>query len=269
MFELWLIAVALIGTGIAGYWDLKTTNVPDLLIIGMIAIGFIIHAITGFSTGNFSSLTNALIYGGLFLGFGLIMYFTGQWGGGDGETLVAIGVLVPTTTYVTTLFPFSISYFINLIFVGAIYSIVYAIYLASKNPKIIKDFYKKILKNEKVIFSITIISILPVIFYTELFFFPVLIFLFLIFYYFAKTIEKGFYKKIPVSKLRLDDMIGEDIPKLKIYKRYLRGLTKQEVRKIKRMKRYVMIREGVKFTPVFFLTLIFTLLLGDFLFLLI
>jgi Flp pilus assembly protein protease CpaA len=102
MFELVLISIALIGTGFAGYWDLKTTNVPDLLIIGMIIVAIILHATQGFMIGDFTNLINAFRYGGLFLLFGLIMYFTGQWGGGDGETLVAIGFLIPTATFVKT-----------------------------------------------------------------------------------------------------------------------------------------------------------------------
>jgi hypothetical protein len=80
---------------------------------------------------------------------------------------------------------------------------------------------------------------------------------------YAGSIRKGFYKKIPVSKLKIDDMIGEDIPKLKIYKKFIRGLTKKEVQKIKKMKKYVIIREGIRFTPVFFISLIITLLFGD------
>ena len=81
---------------------------------------------------------------------------------------------------------------------------------------------------------------------------------------FARAVEKkGFYKRIPVSKLRVDDMIGEDIPKLKVYKREIRGLTEKEVRKIKKYRKYVTIKEGVRYGPVFFLTLIFMLFFGD------
>jgi Flp pilus assembly protein protease CpaA len=215
MFELVLISIALIGTGFAGYWDLKTTNVPDLLIIGMIIVAIILHATQGFMIGDFTNLINAFRYGGLFLLFGLIMYFTGQWGGGDGETLVAIGFLIPTATFVKTLLPFSLSYFVNMLLVGIVYSLIYVAYFVIKNPQ------------------------------------------------YAGSIRKGFYKKIPVSKLKIDDMIGEDIPKLKIYKKFIRGLTKKEVQKIKKMKKYVIIREGIRFTPVFFISLIITLLFGD------
>jgi hypothetical protein len=69
--------------------------------------------------------------------------------------------------------------------------------------------------------------------------------------------------RIPTSKLKVDDMIGEDIPKLGIYKRFIRGLKKEEVKKIKRMKKYVTIREGIRYGMVFPITLILTLFFGD------
>ncbi|MEM5778714.1 MAG: prepilin peptidase [Candidatus Aenigmatarchaeota archaeon] len=269
MFELLLIAITLIGSFAAGIYDLKTSNIPDTLCILMIIFGLAIHSFNSFLTGDFSILTSSLLFGGLFLAFGLLMYYTGQWGGGDGELLVTIGVLLPKLSIVKTYFPFAISFFINSFFIGAFYSIIYALILSYKIPFIPKKFFNSINK-PLVIFSLISLSILSLIsfFYLKIlsiFFF--LIFVLIIFLNFSKTIENGFYKKIPVSKLKVDDMLGEDIPKLKIYKRFIRGLTKEEVKKIKKIKKYVIIREGIRYGLVFPLTLIFTLLFGDIFFL--
>ena len=92
------------------------------------------------------------------------------------------------------------------------------------------------------------------------FFIAVLIF----FQRFSKTIEKSFYRKIPVSKLKVDDMLGEDIPKIRLYKRYIKGLTEKQIDKIRKVKRYVVVREGIRYGIVFPLSLVFTLLFGDF-----
>ena len=43
MFELLLIAIAMVGSFAAGIWDLKTTNIPDKLCIFMIIIGLILN----------------------------------------------------------------------------------------------------------------------------------------------------------------------------------------------------------------------------------
>lgn len=226
MFELLLIAIALIGSFAAGIYDLKTTNIPDKVCIVMIILGVLLHSLNGFLINDFTTLLNSLFFGGIFLIIGLLIYYAGWWGGGDGELLIAIGILLPSLSFVKTQFSFALSFFINSWFVGAIYSVIFVIILAYKNKEISKSFFDRI----KVLLT------------------------------------KGYYRKIPVSKLKTDDMIGEDIPRLKIYKRFIRGLTKEEVKKIKKIRKYVVIKEGIRYGIVFPLTLLFTLLFGDFLF---
>jgi len=264
MFELLLIAIALIGSLAAGIYDLKTSNIPDSLCIAMIIVGLIIHSAYGFLTGDFNSLINSLMFGGLFLVFGLAMYFTGQWGGGDGELLIAIGVLLPNLTVVNTYFPFAISFFINSFFVGAVYSLTYSMLLVYRNDDISKSFFKSINQPSLIIVLLTLLLSFVSFFYLKvlsIIFF--LLFIIVIFWKFAKSIDKGFYKRIPVKNLKVDDMLGEDIPKLKLYKRLIKGLTKKEVQKIKKKRRYVIIKEGIRYGLTFPLTLIFTLIFGD------
>ena len=223
MFELLLTAIALIGGFSAGIYDLITTNIPDKVCILMISSGIALHILNGFLTGDFTSLLFSLIFGDTLLIFSLLMYYFGQWGGGDGELLIAIGVLLPNLSFSKSYFPFAISFFINSFFVGVVYSILYVIIFAFKDRSVRRNF--------------------------------------------LKIFKSGFYKKIPVSKLKVDDMIGEDIPRLKIYKKFLRGLSKEEVKKIKKIKKYVIIREGIRYGIVFPLALLFTLFFGDFFFL--
>jgi Flp pilus assembly protein protease CpaA len=267
MFELLLVVIALIGSFASGIYDLKTSNVPDKIVIGMIVSALAIHIFTGFSTGDFTNLIDSLLFGGLFLAFGLLMYFTGQWGGGDGELLVAMGVVLPTLSLVNTFFPFAISFFINTFFIGAAYSIAYSIVLAYRNPKISKRFFEN-LKDRKIIFGLAVSLSFSVLFFiiSQFIFFAVAVLSFIVIFFhkFSKSIEESFYVKIPVRKLKVDDMLGEDIPSLKIYKKYIKGLTEEQVKKIKKRKRYVVIREGIRYGIVFPLTLVFTLLFGDF-----
>ena len=68
--------------------------------------------------------------------------------------------------------------------------------------------------------------------------------------------------KISSKKLQEGDMIAQDIPKLKILKRQIRGLTKDEIKKIRRIKKYILIRDGIRYGPVFFLALLATILYG-------
>ncbi|MEM7825783.1 MAG: hypothetical protein QW412_02915, partial [Candidatus Aenigmatarchaeota archaeon] len=74
---------------------------------------------------------------------------------------------------------------------------------------------------------------------------------------FTKSVEEvGFKKKIPVSKLRVGDVLAES----KIWE----GITQRDLMKIKKSgKKFVVIKEGVRFAPAFSLALLFTVYLGD------
>lgn len=269
MFEPFLLSVTVVGSFLAGIYDLKTSNVPDKLCIAMIIIGLLTHTYTGFMTGDFTNLINSFIFGGIFLAFGLAMYYTGQWGGGDGELLVTIGILVPTLESVQTYFPFSISFFINSFFVGAAYSILYSAIMMYNNRNMLKSFLKKF-EGEKTKASMFVLSFLAALFFIYSSVFPLVITLtiiaLVIFQKFAKTVEQGFLKRIPVSKLRADDTIGENIPKLGIYKTLIKGLTRKQVRQIKKHRKYVVVREGIRYGIVFPLSVLFTMLFGDLIF---
>ena len=270
MFELLLIVIAFVGSFACGIYDLKTSNVPDSVCILMIASALMLYSISGFLTGDFTSLINSFIVGGLFLSFGLLMYFTGQWGGGDGELLVAMGFLLSGLPLVKSIFPIfslSLSFFVNSFFIGAIYSIAYSLVLVYRNPSISKDFVSNMRSSRMSLILLLVIAvsllflvISQFILSAISFFIAVLIF----FQRFSKTIEKSFYRKIPVSKLKVDDMLGEDIPKIRLYKRYIKGLTEKQIDKIRKVKRYVVVREGIRYGIVFPLSLVFTLLFGDF-----
>jgi len=78
---------------------------------------------------------------------------------------------------------------------------------------------------------------------------------------FSKSVEDfGFKKKIPVGKLRVGDVLLES-------KEFV-GLSPRQVAAVKRSgRKFVVIKEGVRFAPAFPLALLFTLLYGDAIFL--
>ena len=66
----------------------------------------------------------------------------------------------------------------------------------------------------------------------------------------------GFKIRIPVSKLKVGDMLLDE--------RKLVGIEQPQINKIRRSgKKYVWIKEGVRFAPAFPLALLFTLYVGD------
>lgn len=280
MFQLIPLAVALIGSSIAAAWDLRTTEIPDEIPYAMIFIALGFYGIQSVLAWNYWFIINSMIAGLALFSFGFVMYYFGQWGGGDAKLVAAIGFLLPTAIGLSgwglnLVFPFPVSYIFNVFFVGAGYMMVYALVLAVQNRKIFSEF-KRDMKASSNIFliastalfvaligvnwfvntkfhiplsitSILINSIIPV-------FAAVCVFTI---WKFARAVENvGFKKKIPVSKLRIGDVLMSS----KLWE----GITEKELRKIKRSgKRHIWIKEGVRFGPAFPLALLFTIYFGD------
>jgi Flp pilus assembly protein protease CpaA len=276
VFRLIPLATAFIGSTLAGIWDLKTTEVPDQIPYVMIAIALIFYGIQSYLEWNYWPIVSSLTAGLTLLGLGFAMYYLGQWGGGDAKILSAMGFLLPTAPLpVKTFFPFPASYLINVFLVGAMYMLVYAFIMAMLNKKIILGFLKDMKANSKIISlgsiclfatflvinlyliktfdlvynipSLIANSILPLILTIVLY----------VIWRFAKVVEDvGFKKKIPISELKVGDVLLES----KLWE----GLTEKDLKKIKASgKRFVYIKEGVRFAMSFPLALLFTLYFGD------
>lgn len=265
-FEIFL--AALIGTTLAGLWDLKTTEVPDDLPFVMIFVGIGFWVVQA-ASGNAYPLFISLVVGTALLAAGMLLYKKGQWGGADAWILAAVGYMIPTLGSGI----FIVSYLINFFIVSAIYMIVYAMILGIMNPKIWKHFSKDVSKNKRVfvIPLLFLVFLIAMHFYASLYgvfvnpaqsalLFILVLFLTL-FWRYGKVVEgKLFRKRIPASKLREGDVLVE--------MNWI-GLTKKDVLKIRKRKKYVTIKEGIRFVPVFAITLAVTYLWGNLLFLLV
>lgn len=283
MFELLSIVIAFVGSAAAGFWDLKTTEIPDKIPHLMIACGIAIAIAESYLASSYWPLLSSAIAGGSFLVFGFFMYYLGQWGGGDAKILSAIGFLLPTLPEnfsAGLAFPFSISFLFNVFLIGAAYMLVYALVFALMNKKLISQFFDDIKKSQKIIFFGSIILFLVFlslnwflsvylnnvynlasIVSNSLLLLAASIGLFLIFK-FAKVVEDfGFKKKIPISKLKIGDVLLDS----KVFE----GITEKELKKIKKSgKKFLWVKEGVRFGLAFPLALLFTLFVGDGIFLL-
>ena len=277
VYQIVALATAFVGSSIAAIWDLKTTEIPDQIPYIMMAVALVAYGVQAYAESNYWIILNSLIAGLSFLGFGFLMYYFGQWGGGDAKLLSAIGFLLPTAPsgFSNLLFPFSLSFLFNLFLVGAAYMLVYASILAMMNTKIIERFISDVKSSSNIfvlgsmpLFLIFVIlnllisnflsirinaeflinnSVLPLI---------ATIFIFVI-WKFAKAVEEvGFKKKIPIQKLRVGD-----VPE---YFKLWEGITDKELRKIKSSgKKIIWIKEGIRFGGAFPLALLFTLYFGD------
>jgi len=265
MYEFYLFLLALLGSAIAAYYDLKTTEVPDVIPISLSIVFLAAYALIGFTTGSFEQFTASLVWGLLFTAVGFAMYFLGQWGGGDAELLACMGFL--TGGFSSKILPFPLVYLMNLFFVGAIYMLVYAVFLSLKNKKIWRRFLQLTRKGEKtLVFILLVIAFLsfflshafsPVDLTLETVAFSLLLTTVLyITWAFAKSVEEvGFKKRIAVEELKVGDVLLSS-------KRWV-GIDEKRLKEIKRSgRKWIWIKEGVRFAPAFFLALLTSYFFG-------
>ena len=254
MIEIALI-IAFIGSLTAGVLDLKTTEFPDDIPYLMIALGIFIWYIYAMTFGDFLPLFLSLTIGLIFGAIGWIAYKTGAWGDGDSAILTAIVFLVPSLAFL-------ISYLMNMLIVAVIYLVIYSLVLGIKH-KIL--FLEELKSNFRYI--VTYLIMLPfaiIASYTFNFWMFSIIwalgFAMILFILYAKKIEKNVFKKrIPASQIKAGDVLASS--------RQWVGITEEEAEKIHKNLKFVEIKEGVRFTIVFPLAIIVTLLFGNILFL--
>lgn len=275
MIELFLLGVAFIGSIVAGVVDLKTTEIPDWIPYVMMGVGITGNLVQSVLTGSYMPILMSMLVGMGYLGFGFLMYFTGQWGGGDAKILSGIGFLVPMINIFDSLmFPFYIGFLFNVFFIGAIYMILYIIVLSMMNRKICKEFFKRLKADSRylphaIIFMVVFLVIFNYMtaYNLKMFtigfsikfsaFISLMSFSIFILYKFAKTVEDvGFRKRIPISDLKEGDVLIDS----KVWE----GITEKELKEVKKSgKKYVWVKEGVRFAPAFPLALAFTIYFGE------
>lgn len=275
------------GTAVAAAWDLKTTEVPDEVFYFMFGIGIVYYLYQSFLAASLWPLLYASAVAGILFAIGYLMYKFGQWGGADTFLLAGVGFLLPAVPSQLGLapqlfFPFPFSYLVNVFLIGTPYMLVYAVVIAARSRKVRHQFHKDMKASAKsyIFFAVILFAF----FFGLSYYFskeislqssqpsilslarnsliPALaaLGLFIIFK-FSKSVENfGFKKKIPVSRLRVGDVLLES-------KEFV-GMNPRQVAAIKRSgKKFVVIKEGVRFAPAFPLALLFTLFYGDAIFL--
>src|SRR3989344_3937659 len=74
--------------------DLKTREVPDWLNYGLIISGIGLNLLFSAIYSNPSFIINSIIGLAIFFGIAYIMFYAGQWGGGDSKMLMGLGAMI-------------------------------------------------------------------------------------------------------------------------------------------------------------------------------
>lgn len=277
IIESLLVIIGLVWVLAASIFDIKTREVPDWLSYSLIVIGIGLRAINSIALNEISWILYGIIGAVSMWLFGLLMYYTKQWGGGDSKLLIGLGAVFGDSfvTFFNPIinFPFLVILVFNILLVGGFYGIFWGIILAVKNKA---DFLKEFKKGRMVgfnfvLFSIFIFILVLTIIEKGLFLYWILfgasiLFLFFVLL-FMKIVERCcMYQKISVDKLSEGDWVAEDIivkGKLICSKKDLE-LTKEQIEKLKQAKiKKVLVKVGIPFVPSFFIGLLITLIFGN------
>jgi prepilin signal peptidase PulO-like enzyme (type II secretory pathway) len=280
VFETIIITICLVGLVIGTVTDAKTREVPDWVSYSLIAIGFGLRLIVSVIKWDIRYILEGMLGFLVFLLISLIMFYGGQWGGGDSKMIMALGALLGLQFKIDNLM---VALFINIIIVGSVYGLVWSAILAIKN-------WKKFVRRAKAlagkrefirirkVFLILSLMIIIVAFPIEdltvkipLLVISLLLFFTLYIWIFIKAVEDScMFKLVEVEKLTEGDWVAQDIvvKGKKVIGAKNLGVTKKQISELIELKKRgridkVLIKEGVPFIPSFLIAFIVSLIWGN------
>jgi len=252
---------------VASYIDLRTREVPDWISYGLIFAGIGVRSIYGYAEGTWSYVLEGTL--GILVMFILacIMFYTGQWGGGDSKLLIGLGALFGLTW--KTPFQFTVFFLVCLFVVGALYGSSWSTYLFLRYRKKCTPYFLHIhrqgIGGRNFAWTGAFLVLTMGIFLVDRIFLPlflVLGFSILLLYYtwlLLHALEKTCMQKaIAPAQLTEGDWIVEDVV---VNGKRICGPSDLGIEKnqIALLKRYyaekkvgkILIKEGIPFVPVF------------------
>jgi len=263
MYEVtFLFVLAGIYTLIASIQDLKKREVDDWLSFSLIifALGFRFFYCL-FENGSFSFFYQGLIGLGMFFVIGNLLYYSHFFAGGDAKLMIALGTILPIyDSFRNNLYIFMI-FFLIFLFAGLFYTLFFSIFLAVKNKnEFKKEFASSIRKDRKIAYLGLVIGLIFIaggFVLDSILFYPGILFVILPYIYvFSKSIEKvSMIKRIDAKNLQEGDWLYKDV---KVGKKNIivkwDGLSKEEIKLLRKYKKKVLIKQGIPFVPVFFIS---------------
>ncbi len=278
-----LVILCMVALIVASIMDLRKREVADWLNYSLIAAGFGVNLIYSLYHWDRTYILESVIGFAFSFILSLIMYYSGQWGGGDSKMLMALGACLGLPL---NLDAFILKFYANILFAGAIYGLAWMLALAALHHKKVVKHIRQISSDRKqkilrYVFSGLVALLLVVIIVTpsyvmdtfaKLIFLSLLLFALLLQYLYllAKAVEQVcMIEDIPVEKLTEGDWIVNDVvvggkricgpADLGIEKRQIEQLKKHHIKK-------VTVKQGIPFIPSFLLGYIYTLITGAIMF---
>jgi Flp pilus assembly protein protease CpaA len=252
----WLIAATIT--------DLKRREIPNWLSFSLLALALGTITAESVLEWKFQPILYAALWTGIFFVLGNALYYGKIFAGGDAKLLTALGPFFSS-------FSLASDFFLNTLIIAGVYGLAWSAGLALVHKKAFKSEIKA--RSKKTVVFRAAGLILAFVFLVASFFTKIkelsiaglVVMVFPYLYTFIKTVENAcLIKKVSPQKLTEGDWLVADV---KIGKRAVKakfsGLTPQEIRLLRKSKRQVLIKQGIPFVPVFLISFIVTIFLGN------
>ena len=265
--------------------DLRKREVPNWVNYGLILTGLGLSLLHSAITFNWSFALFSVIGAVAALVLAAIMFYTGQWGGGDSKLLIGMGAALGLKTSMA--WPFSsledtfVSFLFNLVVVSLAYAVVWGAILGIKHKKKFGVAFRKQLKSyaniRKVVFVLCalglVVAIVPgdVLARFAALGLAAISFLTLYLSVASKAIERAcLLKNLSPLKLTEGDWIAKDVvvDGKRICGPKDLGIDKSQIRKLvalyqRKKIRVVLVKEGLPFAPTFLIAYVITIFFGN------
>jgi hypothetical protein len=262
-----LFVLYFVGIILAVIQDVKRREVDDWLNLSLFLSGtaylFIEFGLNDFSIVNYGffvfcmALVSFLLYNGRF------------FAGGDAKLVFALTPFFYDVVFVSSITNF-FSFFIFLVFAGALYGLGVIFYLSIKNLKKVKEDLKSHLKNNFLfrvsiffVFALVLLGFLESIFFV----FAISFFIMSVLFVITKSLETiSFTMEKNYRDLQEGDWLVKDVSvRGKTIRATWDGLSKEDIDFLKKNKKSVIVREGIPYAPAFLVAFILYFFKGEFL----
>jgi len=264
MYEvIFLWVLALVHIIFAVIQDIKTREIANWVSFSLVvfALGFrFFYSL--FNEAGFSFFYNGVIGLGIFFAVGNVLYYGKVFAGGDAKLMIALGTILPSSPQILSNFKIFFNFVVIFLFMGFFYVLISSTILCLKNFKVFRrEFSEQLRKNKRPILVMILFSVMLLClgFLEKLFFIlGILVFFSSYLYLYSKAVDEAcMIKKIKSKDLKEGDWLYSD---LRIGDKKLKakweGVSKKDIKEIRKMYKEVKIRQGIAFSPVFLISFI-------------
>jgi len=239
----------------ASVQDVKKTEVANWVSYSLIGFAFAYRIFYSVISGMPELFAYGLFGFGIFFALAHIFYYTKTFAGADAKLLMGMGVVLPFEN-VIDLWVLSLEFLFLLFFLGAIYSIIYSVFIMIKNKRKFAVEFRKEMKHN--FWNILMMGVLSGILFYLLIgwtgaFLGAGIFVALLLFIYLKSFETScLIAERKPDELMEGDWLEEDVRiGRRTIARSVHGLSREDIMFLRKHRRKVIIKQGIPFVPAF------------------